>query len=79
MGFAMEDGKRCCMHRHYLYDCLGYGVCNLELLIRMKIYQNLGGFSSIVASIARLKMKCLPEQVDFTRFHLYFQNQTLYG
>ena len=42
--------------------------------VRMKIYQNLGRFSSILASIASLKMKALKAPVDFTRFHLYFQN-----
>ena len=42
--------------------------------IGMKIYQNLGGFSSILASTASLKMKSLYEQVDFTRFHRYFGN-----
>ena len=41
---------------------------------RMKIYQNLGEFSSLFASTTSLKMKCLKEQVDFVRFHLYFQN-----
>ncbi len=42
--------------------------------IGMKIYQNLGRFSSILASTANLKMKSLKAQVDFTRFHPYFQN-----
>jgi len=42
--------------------------------IGMKVYQNLGGFSSILASITSLKMKGLKAQVDFTRFHPYFQN-----
>ena len=42
--------------------------------IGMKIYQNLGRFSSILASTASLKMKGLKAQVDFTRFHPYFGN-----
>ena len=42
--------------------------------IGMKIYQNLGRFSSILADIASLKMKGLKAQVYFTRFHRYFQN-----
>ena len=42
--------------------------------IGMKIYQNLGKFSSLLASTASLKMKGLKAQVDFTRFHPYFQN-----
>lgn len=62
------------MHRHYLYDCLGCGVYNLELLIGMKIYHNLGSFSSPVAINTHLKMKHLQVQSDFTRFHLYFEN-----
>ena len=43
----------------------------------MKIYQNLGGFSSLLAGTASLKMKSLKAQVDFTRFHPYFGNQAL--
>ena len=42
--------------------------------IGMKIYQNLGRFSSLLARTANLKMKSLKAQVDFTRFHPYFQN-----
>ena len=42
--------------------------------IGMKIYQNLVRFSSILAGTARLKMKGLKAQVDFTRFHRYFEN-----
>ena len=42
--------------------------------IGMKIYQNLGKFSSLLASAASLKMKGLKAQVDFTRFHRYFEN-----
>ena len=42
--------------------------------IGMKIYQNLGRFSSILAGTANLKMKGLKAQVDFIRFHPYFQN-----
>ena len=42
--------------------------------IGMKIYQNLGRFSSLLTSTASLKMKSLKAQVDFTRFHPYFQN-----
>ena len=41
--------------------------------IGIKIYQNLGRFSSLLASIASLKMKGLKAPVDFTRFHRYFQ------
>ena len=40
----------------------------------MKIYQNLGRFSSLLASTASLKMKGLKAQVNFTRFHRYFGN-----
>ncbi len=40
----------------------------------IRIYQNLGGFSSLLSSTASLKMKGLKAQVDFTRFHPYFQN-----
>ena len=40
----------------------------------MKIYQNLGRFSSLLTGIASLKMKGLKAQVDFTRFHRYFEN-----
>ena len=42
--------------------------------IGMKIYQNLGKFSSLLASATSLKMKGLKAQVDFTRFHRYFEN-----
>ena len=42
--------------------------------IWMKVYQNLGGFSSLTASAASLKMKPLKTPVLFTPFHLYFRN-----
>ena len=42
--------------------------------IGMKIYLNLGRFSSLLASTASLKMKGLKAPVDFTRFHRYFGN-----
>ena len=52
------------------------GMMNPELSVAgigMKIYQILGGFSSLLSSTASLKMKALKAPVNFIRFHLYFQ------